>query len=206
MRDRLIQFWIRERIVRDRRLIKAFEEVSREKFIHDEYMDEAYGDYPLPIGHGQTISQPSTIMIMIEAIEPQHSDKVLEVGTGSGYNAALISRLVKKVYTTEIIPELVEFAKKNLEKAKIKNVEVIQGDGSQGYGKEKPYDKIIVTAACPRIPEPLVKQLKEGGIIIAPVGDLYGQKMIKGVKREGKLETRSLGHFMFVPLKGKHGY
>ncbi|MCX8147471.1 MAG: methyltransferase domain-containing protein, partial [Candidatus Woesearchaeota archaeon] len=146
------------------------------------------------------------IMIMLQALEPKESDKVLEIGTGSGYNAALLSKLVKKVVTTEIIPELVEYAKKNLKKAGIKNVEVFHSDGSRGHKKEAPYDKIIVTAACPEIPLPLIEQLKENGIIVAPVGPLYSQKMIKGTKKKGKLVLEELGDFVFVPLKGKHGY
>jgi len=163
----------------------------------------------LPIGYEQTISQPTTVLIMTEALELKKGQKVLEVGAGSGYQAALIGNLVGakgKVITTEIIPELAKFAKANLKKAKIKNAFVVEYDGSQGYGKEAPYDRIIVTAACPEIPKPLVDQLKEGGIIIAPVGSFLGQKMVKGTKRKGGLETYSLGDFVFVPLKGKYGY
>ena len=108
--------------------------------------------------------------------------------------------------TTEIISDLVEFSNQNINKLKIRNIEIINSDGSQGYEKEAPYDKVIVTAACPNIPKPLVDQLKEKGIIVAPVGDLFGQQMIKGRKKKGILETESLGYFMFVPLKGKYGY
>jgi protein-L-isoaspartate(D-aspartate) O-methyltransferase len=143
---------------------------------------------------------------MVEALKLKKTDKVLEVGSGSGYGAAIMSKLVKKVYTTEIIPSLVKFAKTNLKKAKIKNVEIIGCDGGKGYEKNEPYDKIIITAGCPAIPPILIDQLKEGGIIIAPVGSAFGQKMIKGTKKNKKLKKESLGDFMFVPLRGKYGH
>jgi protein-L-isoaspartate(D-aspartate) O-methyltransferase len=145
-------------------------------------------------------------MIMIDALGLKGNDKVLEIGAGSGYCAAIMSRIAKEVYTTEIVPEIVDFARKNLEKANIKNVFVIEHDGSQGYEKEAPYGKIMVTAGCPKIPQPLIDQLKEGGIIVAPISHLLGQKMIKGIKKQGKLKKESLGNFAFVPLKGKYGY
>ena len=117
-----------------------------------------------------------------------------------------MSKLCRKAVTTEIIPELVEFAKGNIKKCGIKNVEIIEWDGSKGYEKEAPYDKIMVTAACPRIPEPLIEQLKESGIILAPVGSFFGQEMIKLVKEKERIITKNLGSFVFVPLKGKYGY
>ncbi len=202
----LIEYWQNSGLVKDNRLIEAFEEVSREKFIRDEYLEEAYGDYPLPIGMGQTISQPTTVMIMINALELKKNDKVLEVGAGSGYCAAIMSKLCKKVITTEIIPKLVKFAKDNIKKCKIKNVNVIEWDGSKGYEDEAPYDKIMVTAACPRIPEPLVEQLKYDGIILAPVGSFFGQDMIKMIKEKERIITKNIGSFVFVPLKGEYGY
>lgn len=206
MKQQLIDYWESRKIIKDKKLIKAFKDTPREKFIDPSDIDQAYGDYPLHIGYGQTISQPTTVMIMIEALELKPTDKVLEVGAGSGYCAAIMSKLAKKIITTEVIPELAEFAKKNIKKSNIKNVTVVEYDGSQGYKKEAPYDKIMITAACPSIPEPLIQQLKENGIILAPVGDFFNQSMIKGIKIKGKLETHSLGYFRFVPLKGKYGY
>jgi len=209
LKKRLIENWESSGTIKDKKVIDAFKAVPREKFILKKHLSEAYGDYPLSIGKGQTISQPTTVLMMTEALELKEGDKVLEVGAGSGYQAAIISKLVGKkgeVITTEIIPELAEFAKKNIQKLEIKSVKIINHDGSQGYEKESPYDKIMITAACPEIPEPLIEQLKENGIIMVPVGDLFGQQMIKGVKKKGKLETKSLGYFMFVPLKGKYGY
>lgn len=206
MKDQLIDYWVKSGLITDKKLIAAFESVPRENFIHEYQTAEAYGDYPLPIGHGQTISQPTTVMIMIQAMELKRTDRVLEVGSGSGWCAAIMSKLCKEVITTEIIPELAEFAGKNIEKLKIKNVKIINLDGSSGYETGAPYSKIMVTAACPKIPEPLSEQLKEGGIIVAPVGSMFGQRMVKGRKIKGRLEAESLGDFIFVPLVGKHGY
>ena len=207
-KKRLLDYWKSSGIVKDKKVLEAFKAVPREKFILKKYRHEAYGDYPLSIGENQTISQPTTVMIMTEALELKEGDKVLEIRTGSGYQAAMISELVGdkgKVITTEIIPELAEFAQKNIEKLKLKNVKIINYDGSRGYEKQKPYDKIIITAACPEIPPPVIDELEENGIIIAPVGNLISQQMVKGIKK-GKLKTRSLGYFVFVPLKGKYGY
>lgn len=207
MKNDLIEFWQSSGIIKDKKVIEAFKKIPRENFI---VSGEPYGDYPLPIGSGQTISQPTTIMIMTQAMELKPGLKVLEVGAGSGYQAALIGTIVGKkgkVITTEIIPELAIFAKNNLKKSKIGNVKVVHYDGSKGYEKEAPYDRIIVTAACPEIPKPLIDQLKENGIIVAPVGSLvFGQKMIKCIKKKGYLETVNLGDFVFVPLKGEYGY
>jgi protein-L-isoaspartate(D-aspartate) O-methyltransferase len=205
MKEKLLERWERE-LKLDKKLLEAFHSVPREQFILPSFMDEAYGDYPLPIGHDQTISQPTTIMIMIQALELRPADKVLEIGAGSGYNAALMARLCRKVYSIEIVKELVSFARDNLKKAGIANVEVLHADGSQGYEQHAPYDKIMATAACPRIPEPLIAQLKKNGLILAPVGDLFGQKMIRGRKRKAEMDYESLGHFTFVPMKGRHGY
>lgn len=206
----LIDYWKRSGTIKDKKLLKAFEEVPRELFIRKGFEEEAYFDNPLPIGKGQTISQPSTVMIMTQALELKEGQKVLEVGAGSGWQAAIIAKLVGqkgKVITTEIIPELAEFAKDNIKKAKIKNVKVINYDGSQGYKKEAPYDRCIITAACPRIPPPIIGQLKEGGILVAPISSLvFGQDMIKLRKTSSGIEQESLGSFVFVPLKGKYGF
>lgn len=203
----LVSRWKKEGIVINPELIHAFLSVKRENFVPEEHRDEAYRDHPLPICCGQTISQPTTIMLMLEALDVRPGDNVLEVGAGSGYNAALISKVSRLVTSTEIIPELAEFAAHNLRKAGITNALVVNTDGSVGYAKNAPYDRIIVTAACPEIPEPLLKQLKEGGIIVVPVGSAgLTQKMIVGFKRRKELEYRDMGYFSFVPLKGKYGF
>ena len=209
LRQRLIDHWTSSGIIKDKRLIEAFRKVPRENFIKEKHKGEAYGDYPLPIGEGQTISQPTTVMIMTQALELKENDKVLEVGTGSGYQAAIIANIVGekgKVISTEIIDELAEFARNNIKKLKLKNVKIVKHDGSKGYAREAPYDKMIITAACPRIPKPLISQLKENGIIVAPVGNMLEQVMIKARKKHNKLIEEKLGDFQFVPLKGKYGY
>ena len=208
-KQKLIDYWISSGIIKDKKVIESFKEIPRGKFMKPEHKKEAYGDYPLSIGEGQTISQPTTVMLMTEAPELKKGHKVLEVGSGSGYQAAIISKIIGdkgRLISTEIIPELAEFAKNNIKKLNIKNVEIINCDGSKGFAKEAPYDRIIVTAASPKIPKPLIKQLKEGGIIIIPVGDLLEQAMIKGVKNNNKLVEENIGQFMFVPLKGKYGH
>lgn len=206
MKKSLIKQWQKSGIVKDKKLFKAFEQVPRENFIHDAMVGDAYRDHPLPIGYGQTISQPTTIMIMLEALELKKTDKVLEIGSGSGYNAALMSKLCKKVYTVEIVPELVHFARENINKLKIKNVEVVGDDGSIGYKLGAPYDKIMITAGCPSVPKPILDQLKQGGIVVAPVGTEWEQEMVKAKKLKTKLKKEKLGYFVFVPLLGRHGH
>ncbi len=206
MKEKLIDYWMNRGLVKDDNIIKAFKEIPREDFVLDEYRSQAYIDIALPIIEGQTISQPSTIMIMTQALEPKKTDKILEIGSGSGYQSALLSKLCKKIYTIERIPSVAEFARQNLKKSKIKNVEVIEADGTLGYKKGSPYDKIIVTAASPKIPKKLLEQLKEEGTIVIPVGSSLSCEMIKAKKFRGKLKKESLGHFSFVPLIGKEGY
>ena len=207
-KESLINYWQKYKVITDKKVIAAFKKIPRENFLPEELKKQAYNDFPLPIGHNQTVSQPTTIMIMLQALELKSTDKVLEVGTGSGYNAALISNILKqgKLYTTEIIPELAESSRLNLERLKIKNIEVIKTDGSKGHKEKSPYDKIIVTAACPKIPNILIKQLKIDGILVAPIGPLYNQQMLKIIKRQNKLEIKNLGNFIFVPLQGEHGF
>jgi len=207
-KEDIIKNWVSSGIIKDKKVIDAFRKIPREDFI-EKRKEESYGDYPLPIGEGQTISQPTTVAIMTQALELQKGHKVLEVGAGSGYQAAIISEIIGpegKVISTEIIPELAKLAQNNVKKLELKNVEVIHYDGSKGYSKEAPYDRIIVAAASPAIPKPLISQLKEGGVIVVPVGNMLEQVMIKGRKYKGKLIEESLGDFMFVPLKGKHGH
>lgn len=208
-KEDLAAYWEQSGIITDKRILKAFNEIKREDFIPEEYKLHAYGDYPVPIPGGATISQPTTVLMMTQALEIKPGQKILEVGTGSGYQVAILSKLVGnkgRIISTEVVKEIEDYAKKNLKKAGIKNVAVIFTDGSVGYAKEAPYDRIIATAACPAIPEPLVKQLKEGGILLAPVGSKYSQEMIKARKTKGKLVTESLGDFVFVPLQGKFGF
>jgi len=188
---------------------KAMLKVKRELFVLPEYKKEAWIDTPLPIVSKATISAPHMYAIMLEAVKPKKGDKVLEIGAGSGYGAALIKEIVKrgKVITIEIIPEVCEFAKKNLKKAGCKTVKVICGDGSKGYEKGAPYDAIICTAACPEIPKTLINQLKTGGRLVSPVGGVSGgQDLIYLEKTKEGIKTENLGPVIFLPLTGKFGY
>jgi len=190
--------------------LNAFKEVDREDFIPENLKNVAYQDMPLPLLRGKTISQPTTVMIMTHALELQRGEKVFEIGTGSGYQAAIIAKIVGangKVVTTEAVPELVQFARQNFKKAKISNVFVFEDDGSNGMPSEAPFDKIIITAACKEFPKPLLEQLKPNGIIIGPVGNKYEQEMVRGIKdKHGHLELEFLGPFLFTPMYGKYGF
>ena len=202
-KEELIQELISCGVLKTKKVIDAFMKVPREKFISKEHEKHAYANYPLPIAAGQTISQPLTVAVMTESLDAGSGDKILEVGAGSGYQAAILSEIVGpkgRVITTEIIPELFEFAKKNL--AMYKNVTVLNVDGSNGYSPEKLYDRIIVTASAPSVPKPLVEQLKDGGRIVIPVED----RMLMIEKQKGEIKETFLGFYAFVPLRGKHGY
>ena len=205
---RLIENLKRYGYLRSKKVEDAMLAVKREDFVPDHMRNLAYKDTPLEIGFGQTISAPHMVALMCEELELEEGLKVLEIGAGSGYHAAIISKIIGekgKVYTVERIPELVEFAKNNLKKAGIKNVEVILGDGSLGLPEHAPYDRILVTCSAPDIPQPLVEQLKEGGILLIPVGRTFSI-LIKGRKRHGKLEKREICECAFVPLVGKFGF
>lgn len=194
----LIDYWKGSGLITDVKLLNAFKKVNRENFVLDK--NKAYEDRALPILCHQTISQPSTIMIMLQALELKEKDNVLEVGTGSGYNLALICKIVKRtVYSVEVHKKLVEFADKNLKKEKIKNYKVFCRNGYLGLKKYAPFDKIILTAAPKEIPDELIKQLKVNGIMIAPVGR-YSQKMLKIIKKKDGIVKKELGDFVFVPM------
>jgi protein-L-isoaspartate(D-aspartate) O-methyltransferase len=195
--------------LKSKELEKALREIPRHLFVPENIRKLSYRDTPLSIGFGQTISQPSTVVIMTEALEVKEGNKILEVGTGSGWQAAILGKLVGEkgsVYTVEVNPQLVEFARENLKKVGMKNVKVFEGDGSTGLKKHAPFDRIIVTAAAPDFPKPLIEQLKIGGIMVIPVGNIYLQEMYVVKKFKDKIEKKSIGPFMFVPLIGKYGF
>ncbi len=200
-RERLIKNLIAEGYLKTPKIIKVFREVPRHFFVREQDLNFAYADYPLPILAGQTISAPHMVAMMTELLEAKKSDKVLEIGAGSGYQAAILSKLVKKIYSVEVDTELVSFARANLKKAKIKNVEVMLGEGSKGYEKAKPYDKIVVTCATPEIFEEWVDQLKINGVLLAPVGGGFYQNLIKMRKTKSGLEKTNHGGCAFVPLR-----
>lgn len=206
----LVKFW-QDNFGFNELELKAFQEVKREDFIPENLRNAAYEDMPLPLLRGKTISQPTTVMVMTHALELNQGEKVFEVGTGSGYQAAIIAKIVGpdgKVVTTEVVPELVHFAKQNLEKANIRNVSVYEEDGSNGMKSEAPFDKMIITAACREFPKPLIEQLKLGGIIVGPVGSSpQEQEMVRGRKdKNGHLELEFLGPFLFTPMYGRYGF
>lgn len=201
----LIKKWKKEGI--DKNILQALQKADRKYFVKNK--SNIYEDYPINIGKGQTISQPTTVALMTQALEAKPGHKILEIGSGSGWQSAVLSFIVGtkgKIITIEYIEELAELAKNNLKKLKIKNVTIIQGDGGKGYKKESPYDRIILTSAAPDFPPPLIEQLKEKGIILAPLGSRYEQSMIKAKKIKGKLKKENLGIFIFVPMRGKYGF
>jgi len=206
---RTVENLVREGIIRSEAVRQAFLKYPRYLFVEEKYRKYAHLDEPLPIPAGQTVSAPHMVAIMLELAELKPGMNVLEVGTGSGWNAALISELVKTdVYTIERIPELVEFARRNLERAGVKNVHVIPGDGSLGFPPKAPYDRIIVTAGAPDIPRPLVEQLKPGGKLIIPVGSYHlWQDLLEVIKlKDGSIKVKNHGGVAFVPLIGEHGW
>jgi protein-L-isoaspartate(D-aspartate) O-methyltransferase len=191
----------------DRRVMDVMAKVPRHKFVPAHLQTSAYLNVPLPIGHGQTISQPFIVALMTDLLETKKDDIVLEIGTGSGYQAAVLSGLVKKVYTIEIIRELGESARERLSRLGYTNVEVRVADGYFGWEERLPFDSIIVTAAAGHVPPPLIRQLKPGGRIVIPVGGTYQVQMLMVVTKDasGTLKTRQVLPVRFVPLTGKAG-
>jgi protein-L-isoaspartate(D-aspartate) O-methyltransferase len=190
--------------IKDEDVLRAMREVPRHKFVLPEYVDQAYDDHPLPIGYGQTISQPYIVAWMTELLELQPGEKVLEIGTGSGYQAAVLAELgYVEVYSIEIVPELAESAAKRLQELGYNDVQVKQEDGYYGWPEYAPFDAIIVTAAPDHLPGPLAEQLAEGGRIVIPIGPPgFYQSMWKFVKEGRELQAYNLGGVAFVPLTG----
>ncbi len=199
---------IRRRGIKDERVLNAMLKVPRHLFVPADLVDRAYDDSPLPIGKGQTISQPYIVALMTEALGLDENSKVLEIGTGSGYQAAILAEIAKEVYTVERIPELAERAQKILRALGYNNVYFKIGDGTEGWPEFAPYDAIIVTAASPKVPEPLIEQLKVGGVLVIPVGSELTQELLKITKlsEDGETKVESLGGCVFVKLKGKYGW
>jgi protein-L-isoaspartate(D-aspartate) O-methyltransferase len=207
-RAMMVERQLRARGIRDPAVLAAMREVPREEFVPPELAGHACDDNPLPIGEGQTISQPYMVAYMTEALEPRPADRVLEVGTGSGYAAAVLSRVVAEVYTVERIAVLAEAARERLGRLGYANIHVHDGDGSLGWAEHAPYDAIVVTAGAPQVPQPLLDQLAIGGRLVVPVGpDLRLQTLVR-VRRVGETEFRREDHFgvMFVPLIGEAGW
>jgi protein-L-isoaspartate(D-aspartate) O-methyltransferase len=204
-RQQMVATQLRSRGIFDERVLQAMAKVPRHLFVPLAGR-EAYDDHPLPIGAGQTISQPYMVAIMTEALALQGHEEVLEIGTGSGYQAAVLAELCRQVYSIERIAELAERAKRVFEDLGYANIEVIVGDGTLGLPEHAPYHGIIVTAATPSLPPYWVEQLAEGGRIVAPVGDRWAQTLVIATKEQGRLKQRSGCACVFVPLIGKHGF
>jgi protein-L-isoaspartate(D-aspartate) O-methyltransferase len=202
MREKMVEGQIKARGVKDPRVLSALLKVERHRFVPSEYSASAYSDQPLPIGESQTISQPYIVALMTELLELKGEERVLEIGTGSGYQAAILAELAKEVYTIEIIESLAATAKNRLLELGYQNVHVKAGDGYLGWPEVAPFDGIIITCAPDHIPIPLIEQLREGGRMVVPVGT-YSQELKKIVKRSGKIETTDVIPVIFVPMTGE---
>jgi protein-L-isoaspartate(D-aspartate) O-methyltransferase len=203
----LISYLKNSRYLTEDNVESAFRNIPRHEFVPESELDYAYYNEPLPIMKNQTISQPGVVSRMTEWLDVKRGQNILEIGTGSGWQSGILSYLVGDgiVFSIELHPELVKFAQGNLKKLKIKNVHVILGDGSIGYAKESPYDRIIITAACTEIPLPLLEQLKENGLLLAPVGDASQSLILLKKTSKGIVEIKNQSNYVFVPLLGKFG-
>jgi protein-L-isoaspartate(D-aspartate) O-methyltransferase len=205
-RQEMVRRQIEARGVTDPKVLAAMNKVPRHLFVSDALKDQAYGDFPLPIGEQQTISQPYIVAEMTQALQPGKDDRMLEIGTGSGYQAAILAEIVFRVYTIEKIYTLYSRARKLFDKLHYHNIVTKYSDGTSGWEDEGPFDGIIVTAGSPSIPTPLVSQLAVGGRMIIPVGDLYSQELIKLYKDEHGIHKTNLGGCRFVKLVGEYGW
>jgi protein-L-isoaspartate(D-aspartate) O-methyltransferase len=206
-RERMVVQQLISRGITDEKVLNAMKKAPRHLFVDEALYDQAYGDYPLPIGWGQTISQPYIVALMTQELELKGDEKVLEIGTGSGYQAAVLGEIAKKVYSVERVSAILPRTKKTLSELGYKNIFIRVDDGTFGWDKESPFDAILVTAASPDIPEPLLRQLSDnGGRLIIPVGDEFSQNLIKIKKTDGKIKKENKGGVRFVKLIGEHGW
>ena len=206
LRKEMVARQLEPRGIRDERVLAAFREVPRHRFAPGAGLREAYADHPLPIGEGQTISQPYMVALMTQCLGLRGGEKVLEIGTGSGYQAAILSRLAAEIYTVERVASLAERTGELFRRLDYKNISVRVGDGTLGWPEFAPYDAIIVTAGSPGVPPPLVGQLAEGGKLVIPAGSGYSQRLLVLERRGEKIIQRDEGGCVFVPLIGEHGW
>jgi protein-L-isoaspartate(D-aspartate) O-methyltransferase len=206
LRDEMVEHQLRARGISDERVLEALRRVPRHLFVPAARRDRAYDDTPLPLGEGQTISQPYMVAWMTELLELEGREVVLEVGTGSGYQAAVLGVLAKKVYTIERIPQLADEARKILDQLGLDNIDIVVGDGSKGLKEHAPYDRILVTAGSPSVPQVLVEQLADGGRLIIPVGPASMQMLTVVTRHGSEIETHEVGGCVFVPLVGMYGW
>ena len=199
-RERMVEKQLKFRGIKDERVLAAMAKVPREEFIPVDTRAEAYEDGPLPIGYDQTISQPYIVAFMTEQLRPKSNDRVLEIGSGSGYQAAILAELVADVYTIEIVEPLAKTAEATLQRLGYKNVHIKVGDGYKGWTEEAPFDAIIVTCAPQKVPQPLVDQLKDGGRMVIPVGERFAQQLYLLEKKNGQLKESATLPVRFVPM------
>jgi protein-L-isoaspartate(D-aspartate) O-methyltransferase len=205
-RHRMVEDQLRARGIRDEQVLSAMERVPRQEFVDKQYWPEAYSDYPIPLPNGQSVSQPYMVALMLEALRVHRDGQVLEIGTGTGYQAALLAEMADRVVSIERVDPLAAEARENLMRLGIENVEVITGDGSKGYPPRAPYHRIIVAAAAPSVPLALVEQLADGGVLLVPVGS-SDMQVVHRVTRDGtQMRTERLETCRFVPLIGEQGY
>lgn len=206
LRDYMVESQLIPRGIRDARVLDAMRKVPRHLFVDEPIQYKAYDDTPLPAGEEQTISQPYMVAIMTELLELKGSERVLEIGTGSGYQAAILAELSGHVYSIERIESLSKKAEEVIRTLGYSNIYFRVSDGTLGWPEEAPFDRIIITAGAPELPEPLIKQLSEGGILLAPVGDRSSQQLIKGKNKKGELIKELHTPCVFVPLLGRYGW
>jgi protein-L-isoaspartate(D-aspartate) O-methyltransferase len=206
LRASMVEYQLRRRGIADERVLQAMGEVPREEFVPEEMRASAYNDSALPIGHEQTISQPWVVAAICQALDLHGSEGVLEIGTGSGYSAAVIARLAATVISLERIPELAEDARRNLERLRFGNVEVVLGDGSRGYPQGAPYDAIAVHAATPEAPHSLLAELASDGRLVVPIATGSADLLTAFIRDDGNLHQETLGPCRFVPLIGAEGF
>ena len=206
IRERMVKTQLIPRGINDKRVLGAMGKIPRDRFIEEALKGEAYNDHPLPIGHKQTISQPYIVALMTEAIELTGNERTLEIGTGSGYQTAILAELSEKVYTVERIKSLLVKSRNILAELGYNNILFKAFDGTLGWKEYEPYDAIIVTAGAPNVPQPLLDQLAEGGRLIIPVGNRFSQELIKMTKKRGRYIQKNLGGCRFVDLIGVHGW
>lgn len=206
MRDRMVEEQLIPRGIQDKRVLAAFRKIPRHEFIQEEFWESAYNDYPLPIGGGQTISQPYMVALMTECLNLKGPERVLEIGTGSGYQMAILAELAKEVYSVERFQGLADSSRKIFDKLGYNNCKIKVGDGTLGWQEYAPYDGILVTAGAPGIPESLTRQLKDGARLVIPIGSGFSQVLTIVEKKGGSLKTQEVCGCVFVPLVGKEGW
>ncbi|MGE4357496.1 MAG: protein-L-isoaspartate(D-aspartate) O-methyltransferase [Candidatus Omnitrophota bacterium] len=206
LRQKMVNDQLLSRGIKDKRVIEAFLKVPRHKFVSENNITEAYDDHPLPIGEGQTISQPYMVALMTECLDLKGEEKVLEIGTGSGYQTAILAELALEVYSIERFSSLAEKARLALTDLGYKNIKIKIGDGTLGWEEFAPYDRIIVTAGAPEIPPPLILQLKENGRLVIPLGDSFSQVLTVIEKIGNRIKKEEICGCVFVPLVGRYGW